>query len=221
MNSTEVIRRSVNIDTFAFDDEQRQFEGYANVFDIIDSYGTTFAKGSFQKELSRKKAFSLLYQHSHNSAVDILGLFMGLEDEKGLYIKGEFFSDAASEKVYQLVKKGALDSLSVGVMVNTSENVELDGKMIRKFTDVSLFEVSIVHVPANKESLITTVRQEEPTERDLERALRDAGLSISKSKKGVSLLKPLLREAEEEKQDITPELINKFYSEIRGKLNNE
>ena len=65
--------------------EDGTFEGYLTVWDTIDSYNSTFKRGSFAKTIQeRGKKVKIFYDHEH-----LVGSSMELrEDDHGVYGKG-------------------------------------------------------------------------------------------------------------------------------------
>ena len=165
------------------------FEGYGSVFNTVDSYGDTIAKGAFKATLrewkSTKKLPKMLLQHGGGgmfggNAEDLvpIGKWEEMrEDDHGLFMRGRLF-DVSTDRVkatYAAMKEGELDGLSIGFRTRKSKMDEETG--VRTLTDVQLFEVSLVTFPANDPARISEVRAEDMTERDFEQFLRDAGFS--------------------------------------------
>jgi len=177
-------------------DAAMTFEGYGSVFDTVDSYGDTIAKGAFKATLrewkAAKKLPKLLLQHGGGgffggNADDMvpIGKWEEMrEDEHGLFMRGRLF-DVDTDRVkatYAAMREGELDGLSIGFRTRKSKTDEETG--IRTLTDVQLFEVSLVTFPANDPARVTEVRSDElPTEREFERWLRrEAGFTEAQAK---------------------------------------
>lgn len=171
------------------DDAAMAFEGYGSVFNTIDSYGDTIAKGAFKATLKEWRAQGklpkLLLQHGGGgffggNADDMLpiGKWEEMrEDDHGLFMRGRLF-DIGTDRVkatYAAMKEGELDGLSIGFRTRKSKMDEESG--IRTLTDVQLFEVSLVTFPANDPARVTDVRSagDLPTEREFERWLEQMG----------------------------------------------
>lgn len=61
-----------------------------------------------------------------------------------------------AEKIFQKVKNGTLNSVSVGFIENEEgKNVEVLGCEVYEFYSVELLEVSVVNIPANPEAQVT------------------------------------------------------------------
>ena len=118
----------------AGDDQDGTFEGYACVWDVTDSYGTTFRQGCFGAGGLDTDPYALLEMHN---PVNVSGLFTAVEDGKGLLIKGGWDDTALGRDGRARAKSGSANGLSVGfvpIMVDPDdENV---------FTQCRLVEVS-------------------------------------------------------------------------------
>lgn len=170
------------------------FEGYGSVFNTVDSYADTIAKGAFKASLrewkGKKKLPKLLLQHGGGfgmNADDLIPIGKWeemFEDDHGLYMKGRLF-DVQTDRVkatYAALKEGELDGLSIGF--NTVKSKRDDDTGIRTLTEVRLWEVSLVTFPANDPARVLSVKSdgELPSEREFERFLRDAGFSATQAK---------------------------------------
>jgi len=154
------------------------FEGYGSVFDQVDSYSETVARGAFAESLKDHAAAgtlpALLWQH--NPAQPI-GVYTEMrEDEKGLYVKGQLTLETQMGRdAHALLKAGALNGLSIGFMpVKWEDNSDTN---IRKLVQIDLWEVSLVTFPANERARVESVKSSlEGCEslKDVERQLRDS-----------------------------------------------
>ena len=71
-------------------DESGEFEGYASVFGVVDSYKSEMAHGAFKDSLSawnsKGRYPAMLWQHKTDEPI---GIYTAVrEDQKGLYVKG-------------------------------------------------------------------------------------------------------------------------------------
>jgi len=171
---------------------ERGFEGYASVFGSVDSYGDTVAKGAFTdtiREAKERGQFPLmLFGHSPGRP---LGKWTEmLEDDKGLFVRGEFTpGNRDAEDIYASVKHGAITGLSIGFMDRDSDQLETGGRLLK---NIDLREVSIVTFPAEQAAQITSVKSRlESLEslKDCETFLREAGLSRTEAVTFVGRLK--------------------------------
>ena len=167
------------------------FSGYGAAFGNADLYGEVIAKGAFKKSLreweERGKWPPMLLNHAGGflfggSADDKtpIGVWDHMEENtKGLKVEGHLIGLGTDRGQYILegLKEGALDGLSIGAVVRQAINPSKAGER-RTLTDLDLWEVSIVTFPANPKARVTAVKSMTAEQlRDLEAALRDAGLS--------------------------------------------
>jgi HK97 family phage prohead protease len=160
--------------------EEGEFEGYASVFETLDSYGDRVKSGAFQESLMRRKPneIAMLWQHNAN---EVIGVWTGfMEDERGLRCTGKLIRETQrGAEAYALMKEGAIQGLSIGFIVEESREAQ-DGA--REIVRVDLWEVSVVTFPANPDANVMGVRHalatgQEVTKRDMEHALKELGLS--------------------------------------------
>ena len=167
------------------EDGRRSFSGYGSTFGNTDRVGDVVKPGAFSKSLEGHKADgtmpSLLLHHDLQRPI---GVWEDMrEDSKGLYVEGKLTKGVRdADEAYQLLKDGALHSMSIGYRVVDEEYDRKSG--INYLNEVALHEVSLVTIPANAAALVTGVKNADgsPNIRELERVLRDAGLSRKEAK---------------------------------------
>ena len=109
------------------------------------------------------------------------------EDDRGLYVKGRLLieGDPLAVRAHTHMKAGSLTGLSIGYILNEWEySKDKDAWLLK---EIDLWEVSPVTFPANDEARIEDVKAaithgETPTQKSIERILRDAGLSRTQAK---------------------------------------
>lgn len=177
----------------------RTFEGYASVFNGVDSYGDTILPGAYKEILSeRKNPIKMFF--NHNSYQLPIGKWEDIaEDSKGLHVKGKLTPGLAlSEDVYAALKDGTLDGLSIGYsMVGGKYSIPEEGKRIIEKIG-KLYEISVVTFPADKAAVISGVKtdldlSEVKTVRELEDILRDSGFSRSNAQKLIAVAKTAIK----------------------------
>ena len=182
------------------------FSGYGAVFGNVDWYNDVILPGAFAKSLEKwaekNKMPPVLWNHNDGEPI---GVYTNIyEDEKGLFVEGLLLIDDVprAKSTHALLKAGAIDGLSIGYKTKKA-NQQTNG--IRELIELDLGEISIVTMPANEESLITSVKSkleegELPTLPEFEKFLRESGFSKSQATaiagKG---LRHLLSESEDEK----------------------
>ena len=180
----EIKRLSFALTEVKAEDDARTIEGFASVFNNIDSYSDIVMPGAFTKSISKRKPV-MLWQHNSDQPI---GVWDEMEERsKGLYVKGRILETAMGNDAYKLVKAGAITGMSIGY---SAKKWETDTeKEVRKLTELELYEVSLVTFPANEKALITRVKSDDGAlinERQFEDFLRDAGFSRKEAKTIVS-----------------------------------
>ncbi|KKK76593.1 hypothetical protein LCGC14_2862060, partial [marine sediment metagenome] len=106
------------------------------------------------------------------------------EADRGLRIKGRLLIEQGvptADKVFALLKAGALDALSIGFMVPNNGAVFDREAGVRVLKKIDLMEISIVTFPMNPKAKIQRVKalaaEGIETKRDFENYLREAGFS--------------------------------------------
>lgn len=158
------------------------FEGYAITFGNIDRDNDIAVKGCFAQSLKDFPNPKMCWQHDITNPI---GSYVELkEDDKGLFVKGRInLGTRQGKEAYALLKAGDLDSLSIGYMPTEDGWAVKDG--IRYLTEVMLYEISLVTIPANPEATIDEVKGRKitvedvkniKTKRDFEQTLRESGV---------------------------------------------
>ena len=196
------------------------FKGYASIFDKEkDGYGDIVAPGAFSKTISEggrnKNGIPLLWQHRNDSPIGVWTMLC--EDKKGLYTEGLFALDTQmGHDAYALCKMGAIKGLSIGFDSQNSM-FEVDNTTeTRTLKQVELWEISLVTFPAKITAQVMGCKsiQDAKTERELEEALRDSGVSKSAALYIVKLCRPSLRDSGAEA------MVKRIYDSLK-KLNKE
>lgn len=177
-------------------DEQGTFEGHGAVFNELHptsswrlpmDWQDRILPGAFAATLTdhqkRGTYPAMLYMHERGNVV---GAWREMaEDADGLRVKGQVALSARTPSgapLYELLKLGALNAMSIGFRVTKSAQDEKE--KIRDIQEVELGELSIVDVPGIASARITDVKSANPAllKRKIEEALRDAGLSREEAK---------------------------------------
>lgn len=181
----------------------RAFEGYGSVFGVVDFGGDRVLPGAFASSLARHadkgRMPALLWQHDQTQPIGVYHEMR--EDEKGLYVRGELADTQLGREAYVLMKMNALSGLSIGYgVIDDSYDREED---VRDLKEIELYEVSPVTFPMNDDARVEQVKAASGDYKGLERILRDAGYSRSEAKVITSRGLGALREAANEKADLT------------------
>ena len=165
------------------------FTGYGSVFGVKDSYSDIVIKGAFANSLNKWKEKgrlpALLWQHKMDEPIGYYTKMV--EDDNGLYLEGQLLidDDPLAKRAHAHMKAKSLSGLSIGYILNDYDYDKEKSAFILK--DIDLWEVSVVTFPANDEARIDNVKSifesgDIPPPREIERVLRDVGLSRTQAK---------------------------------------
>ena len=198
------------------------FEGYASTFGgAPDSYGDVVAPGAFVDCLvkhKREETMPLMF-FGHKSNELPIGHWVDMaEDGKGLWVKGEVaLDDPVGVRVHAALKKKRVRGLSIGYDVPPGGSVPDEKRpAVTILKKLDLWEVSVVNFPANRRSLVDSVKSdgevqsiqfwkrfedwarrvgdgEVPPPNEFEELLRDARISKSQRARIASRLHAVLR----------------------------
>lgn len=130
-------------------------EGYASLFNLEDLSGDVVLPGAFAAGLSAGlsgglsggdsggRSVPMLYQHEPTEPV---GRWQVVRpDRKGLWVEGEILDASEQSRTVQaLVRRGALNGLSIGFRTRSSRPRPARGRFLEA---IELWEVSIVTFP--------------------------------------------------------------------------
>ena len=184
------------------DEDKGEFEGYASIFGNKDLGNDVVDMGAFKRSLRRRgaKGVKLLYQHDTTQPSGVFDKIR--EDEKGLYVKGRLaLGTQKGREVFELMKMGAIDGLSIGYKVD-SKGYEYDqGGKRRRLKEVDLMEISAVTFPMNPQATISAVKSDGRTVREWEGFFRDEGdLSRSDAKIAAKAVSDALSRRDDESE---------------------
>ncbi|MCW2479753.1 HK97 family phage prohead protease [Candidatus Symbiopectobacterium sp. NZEC135] len=170
-------------------DDSGVFEGYGSVFGVKDSYDDIVVPGAFENSLAAWKEKSampaMLWQHNMSEPI---GIYTEIrEDDVGLFVKGRLLidDDPLAKRAHAHMKAGSLTGLSIGYVLKDWEYDRTKEAFLLK--EIDLWEVSPVTFPSNDEARVSDVksafaRGETPSQKSIERVLRDVGLSRTQAK---------------------------------------
>jgi len=194
-------------------EDDGSFEGYASVFNNKDLGNDVIRQGAFTKSISGRKASSikLLYQHKTDEPIGVIDSLE--EDKRGLKISGRLaMGTQKGREVFELMKMGALDSMSIGYRLQPDGYKYDDKNKRRVIKEVDLMEVSMVTFPMNPKAKVTKVKLAEMDAREIEAYLRDVGvMSTAVAKQTANILyKSYQNEDSLDMVDSIKQLINKL-----------
>ena len=181
---------------FSSDGKVGVFEGYASVFDIIDSDGDIILPGAYKKALATQSRQVGMFFNHQTWALPV-GKWQNLEeDSKGLIVIGELTPGlSVSNDLRAAMEHKTVEGMSVGFTVTKDDYALIDTG--RAFKNVqALREISICTFPANEQATIESMKSMESiaTIRDVEHWLRDsAGLSKSQALGFIARFKSAVR----------------------------
>lgn len=164
-----------------------RFTCYGNVKGNVDHALDVTMEGAYLNSIKRHKTNGTMPKMlwGHASWEMPLGVWEDMEeDSKGLLMQGALPDDADGRKIYNLLKIGAIDSFSIGYsVIDERWNHE---KGYNELHEIDIKEVSMVNFACNEESRLVGVKAkmddgELPTKRELEKLLREVGLSRKQS----------------------------------------
>lgn len=152
-------KQYLNLQIKSFDEvegEQGTFTAIANQKWVVDRARDCTIDGCFNWNKDRLPKF--LLQHDYKQ---VCGVWLELyEDEVGLKVKGQLaMNTTIGRETYELLKLGALDSLSIGYVVN-KERFDPQTN-INYLEDITIHEVSLVTFECNQGSLVEDIKSDE------------------------------------------------------------
>lgn len=147
------------------------FDGRASTFGAVDSYGDAVDPGAYRDTIPQFLSRGFIgWGHDWNEPI---GIVTAAEERgDGLYVSGQFHSDAEAQK-YRLrarerVEAGKFMGLSIGFEAEAWEMRKVEtpvrgmwGELtdrVRALTRIKLYEVSLVTVPAESGSGVTGIK---------------------------------------------------------------
>ena len=157
-----------NITTRSEDDEPIRISGYAAVFNSRTSIGNFFDEvikpGAFKSSINDKKAdIRALFNHDWDKVLgrtkaDTLSLS---EDDKGLKFDLELPNTTYAKDLAASMERGDIDQCSFGFFVTGEEWDYNQEPALRTITDVELYEISVVSMPAYEDTEASLVRSKD------------------------------------------------------------
>lgn len=160
-----------------------KFTCYGNVKGNVDHALDRTLDGAYTDSINKHKANGTMPKMfwMHDPYSTPVGKWLDMkEDQKGLYLEGEFANTEKGRELYELMKMGALDSFSIGYsVIDEKWNQE---KGCNDLIKLDIREISVVSFACNEESRLVDIKSrmddgELPTKRELQEFLRESGLS--------------------------------------------
>lgn len=152
--------------------EEGIVEAYLTKWDSVDSYKSTFKRGSFKKTFQERGGKIRLIWNHEELAGKVLE---AREDDYGPFVRVKFNLDTRSGKeAFSHVKHGDVDSFSFGF--NVIKDGWKDG--IREITEVRCMECGPVIFEANSQAKIVDVRADDFSQTFANTELRERGRKL-------------------------------------------
>jgi HK97 family phage prohead protease len=182
-------------------------EGYATVFDGVDSYGDTIVKGAYERTLAESKHMPYL-NFAHRDDRPMGKILEIKEDDRGLWFRSEFTpGNTDAQNIRASVVHGAVHGLSIEFRPYPGGATPKDDNSGGyTLTAIKLRGIAIVPYPADDDARVTDAKSELDaltTFRDCEQYLRDAGFSKSEAAHFVSQFKSISRRDAGDPDEIT------------------
>lgn len=148
---SQVRKAGFPVEFKSVDEANRTIEGYAST-DDVDLDGERVLPEAFRKVLPQFMRNPVLMSlHMFERRLPIGKILQAEIRKKGLWVKG-WISKTAPE-IWTLIKEGILRAFSIGFDYDNEKDVEMDGD-VRVIKNIrTLFEISIVPIPANPYAL--------------------------------------------------------------------
>lgn len=195
-------------------------EGYGAYFNNVDAGGDLIRPGAFAEFLSARgdnaAPLPMLYEHDPGR---VAGKWTHIvEDGKGLLMRGDFLDTQLGRDAATEARERAKTGLSIGFTSLASTPRVQASDPRRTITKVHLWETSLVTFPMNDMARTLNVKSMTPSE--IERVLRDAGLSRSEARAvlhgGFDELKRLRDAGESDPSDELLQLIRRNIHSLKG-----
>lgn len=187
--------------------ENGVIEGYFSTYDKTpDSYGDIIEPGAFTETFKRRKEsghpFPLCFNHDFSA---IIGAVDSVEDtEKGPFISAHFLDTQLAQDVRKMLLSGAIYQFSFAYDVlerRMPTKEEKDAGVENVLTELEVFEISVVTVPANQNAVATEVKSAEP---ETKQGRRNRKSDEDTIKEIINLAQSLLDEGEDTTEETEP-----------------
>jgi len=187
-----ITQDTITFKTVDTTDDYILISGYANKYvtsgeAVVDMEGTIISPAGI--DLSRfEKNPIILYEHVSGASVGRATVAEVRED--GLYLEAKIFKDI-DPIVYAKVKNGVVNTMSVGMI--PTDGYWSDVFEAYVITECQLFEVSLVDIPSNEDSVIEHVQLCDSNECTMVRSVSKEAESKLKAKAGRDRDKAMIR----------------------------
>jgi len=134
-------------------DDKLFVEGWASTKNI-DRYVEVITPEAFASTVESFKANPvLLFQHKHDRPIGAV-TELSIDKKAGLWVKAFISKANGVSDIATLIQEGVLRAFSIGFREKSAGKVD----EIYTITDLELYEISVVSIPANRESLFSIAK---------------------------------------------------------------
>lgn len=135
-----------------------EFTAYVATWNVIDKANERIRRGAFAKSLrDRSEPVRVLNQHDPRQP---FGRILEIkEDERGLWVRGEFSQSTLGQDVRTMLKEGVIDRFSFGYRVIQAKNEVHEGRPVKTLLELDIMEISAVTFPCNKQAVLLAVKE--------------------------------------------------------------
>lgn len=148
----------------ATDTEPVRISGYAAIFNsrtsICDWFDEEIAPGAFSRTISENNDIRALFNHNWDNVLGRTknGTLHLEEDERGLKFEVELPNTSVARDLSESLKRGDISQCSFG-FVPIEETWDYSAEpAVRTISEVQLYEVSVVSIPAYDDTEVALVR---------------------------------------------------------------
>lgn len=191
--------------------ENGSIAGYFSTYDKTpDSYGDIIEPGAFTETIKKREEsghpFPLCWNHDFSA---VIGAVESVKDtEKGPYIEANFLDTQLAQDVRKMLQSGAVYQFSFAYDIlksrkPTTEEAKAGVGLV--LTELEVFEISVVTVPANQNAVATEVKSAEPeTKTGKRNSKKDEDTireTLGRLETCIDSLKSLIDDGEEDKPE--------------------
>lgn len=144
--------------------------GYASTFGNIDTYGDIVEETAFDNviDLFNRGERHIVLLHNHYSSQSIGVVTELRKDEKGLWFAGEIATDLTDGKQTAIrITRGIIKAVSIGYYL---KDFFIDKEGHWHLSEIDLFEISPVALPANDQAIINEWKNTDYDEEKIEKS---------------------------------------------------
>lgn len=165
--------------------------GVALVYDVVDTYGTVFARGCAKRSIDGKVAarrVPLLMDHERSTEAHVGVIASAMDTGATMVITADLFDTPAGRAALEYVKAvmaaDAQTGFSIGFAVRSADIVKMGDKTVDRFLEIELREISITPMPAVPGTAVTGARTDDvdtsdPVRSDVALLARAARLTLA------------------------------------------